>query len=536
MSILSESLLRRVAQVPALSRDEIDRLVREHFRLTMMELADLSYCVRHDRSIDKLAEIKGSERAIQNCREEYTNGSFSQRTYRAARNLIDPDKHGDVPKMADEVLKLCEGVLRADQEAHRIFIAMLSGDIAETDVKDPMFKGIDPNTLPSLPGEEIGESTDNSPTILACVDKFCSEKRVAGDWNDKTFQEMRRAFDIFIALVGENQRVASLTKENIRDYRDVLMRLPPNMAKIKDYEKVSVRKVAKENKGPFLSNAAQHKQFSYVKQFFRWSEDQGFVPEDVFGRLSIPRKKKGETNRRPYSTETLNAIFSSPLYTGCKNKTHRSANGKMVIQDGKYWVPLIGLYAGMRLGEIVQLQVSDIRKTGTTYFIDVNKGLDEGDDGKRLKTANAVRQIPVHEQLVSFGFLRFVEGLRSANPESRLFPEIKPGKNGIWSDNFSKWWGRYTKKIGVHSPGTVFHSFRHNFTDALRKANVQDSRAKALLGHADGSTTAGYGNGYDASDLAEDIARVKYNLDFSHLCRAANEKSGVHKGHQNRPV
>ena len=60
-------------------------------------------------------------------------------------------------------------------------------------------------------------------------------------------------------------------------------------------------------------------------------------------------------------------------------------------------------------------------------------------------------------------------------------------------------------------------SFRHNFADALRRAKMEDSHQKALLGHADDSTTAKYGSGYTSKDLYDDITRVAYDLDLSHL-------------------
>jgi len=81
----------------------------------------------------------------------------------------------------------------------------------------------------------------------------------------------------------------------------------------------------------------------------------------------------------------------------------------------------------------------------------------------------------------------------------------------------SKYFGRYLKLVGVKTGKTTFHSFRHNFADALRNAEAEDSRIKALIGHAEKSTTGIYGVGVLLKVLAKDVERINYDLDFSHL-------------------
>jgi len=101
-----------------------------------------------------------------------------------------------------------------------------------------------------------------------------------------------------------------------------------------------------------------------------------------------------------------------------------------------------------------------------------------------------------------------------------LFPEIAPGTTGTRA--FSKWFGRYIGEHGVTDASKVFHSFRHNFTDALRVAAVSDEVNRALVGH----TQSGVHGRYGAKDmaarfrhrLAEAVDSVTYNgLDLSHL-------------------
>ena len=71
---------------------------------------------------------------------------------------------------------------------------------------------------------------------------------------------------------------------------------------------------------------------------------------------------------------------------------------------------------------------------------------------------------------------------------------------------------------------TSFHSFRHNFRDALRDARIERELAYALGGWAsdspeDNSLTAeNYGGGYKMATLYDAVASVRYHgLKLDHL-------------------
>ena len=76
--------------------------------------------------------------------------------------------------------------------------------------------------------------------------------------------------------------------------------------------------------------------------------------------LRIMRVEYYATKRTPYKLDELDelqTLFTCPIYTGCKGQstTHRLKVGDNIYQDYLYWIPLIGLYSGMRLNEICQL-------------------------------------------------------------------------------------------------------------------------------------------------------------------------------------
>ena len=141
--------------------------------------------------------------------------------------------------------------------------------------------------------------------------------------------------------------------------------------------------------------------------------------------------------------------------------------------------------------------------------------------GRRLKTKQSERFVPVHSQMIELGFLDFVAAQERARGEKAwLFPLVAPDTNG--ASAFSKWFGRYVGAHGITDTSKVFHSFRHSFVDALRLAGVPSEIIIALVGHTDTTMTGRYGAKDKAirfrHRLAEAIASMTYTgLDLSHL-------------------
>ncbi len=170
-----------------------------------------------------------------------------------------------------------------------------------------------------------------------------------------------------------------------------------------------------------------------------------------------------------------------------------------------YWLPLLGLWTGARLNELCQLNVADIDHEEGIPLIRVQ----ESDEDQRVKFGKS-RLVPIHPELVRLGFLRFVQAQRQTG-HKRLFPELKLGATGYYSDQASKDFNRYIDRIGVKTAKTSFHSFRHNFKDACRHAGVQPDTNDILLGHKLPSMAGRYGDGnVPLPVLTEAICKIRY--------------------------
>ncbi|HAT50438.1 MAG: site-specific integrase [Nitrospirae bacterium] len=343
---------------------------------------------------------------------------------------------------------------------------------------------------------------------------------------EKTKIGYRVIFDVLKELLGPDKPIKRINREDCRKVRESLVALPPNASKrFKGMGLAEIIAKAKAGGIPGLSHKTLQNYLINLAALFNYAVEEEFMDsnpakglQDGFPKLS------SKTKRVPFSTAQLQKIFNAPLYVGCRDDQMGYAfPGPNVIRRGRFWVPLLALYHGVRMNEACQLLVSDVVVTGgiTTIKIQINDedapDVPEGHQ-KKLKTAAAARDIPLHPELVKIGFLHYWEDMR-VKGDNRLFPELTTAATGYLSDNFSKWFGGFLTKIEAKEPRTSFHSFRHCFRDALRRAEVSQDMARLLGGWSGGGTDQDYGHGSELLPAkAKAIAKIEYpGLDLSHL-------------------
>jgi integrase len=429
-----------------------------------------------------------------------------------AHGLLDPSRSTPLPKGSDDFQHACNLVLRAKVEHFRILAAQLSGLYAETAPRDPMFAGMAATGLPLVLESEALWST-SKPTLGTVAARFFGHKS-KHDWVPKTARDIERVLALAAALIGPENPMGIVDVDDVKKVRDVLAQLPPNYMKSSATSGMTPQQAMAANAaGKTLAPKTQQKYFEMFRQLLKWAVDEGYLDRMPGSAIKVAGAAKANAidKRHPYSAEQLQLIFSSPLFSGHQSGTCRHKPGTMLMRDGKYWVPLIALYSGMRMGEIVQLLVTDVKVEAGIWYFDIIKGESEA---KQLKTWSSKRRVPIHPTLIAMGILDMAKGMK---PTGRLFSDIPIGQDGYYSHNLSKWWGRYSRQVGFKSAKTAFHSFRHNFKDALLAAQVPEHLAKALMGHADHDVHASYGKGPSLTALQGAIAKVKFSIDGNGL-------------------
>jgi integrase len=310
-----------------------------------------------------------------------------------------------------------------------------------------------------------------------------------------TIYEYKRAVELFIQLHGDMQ-VAKIKKSHAREFREALQLVPrARSGHLKDAKLPELAEWGRKHPEVLkVSAGTVNKQLGAVQAIAGWAHHNGVIPDDVpwadpFQKMRVEEEL---SSRGPFDPRELQKVFNAPLFTA--NEEPEGAKG-----PAGAWLPLLALFTGARRGEIAALRVENVRTDEATrtplLFIVADRKT-----GKRVKTKASERVVPVHPQLVALGFLKYVEGRARDEEGVWLFPAVAPDQGRALSA-WGKWWSRYLRQtVGIGDADRVFHSFRHGFQDALRRATPDEELRDALSGRSNHKSV---GRTYGAKNMLE---------------------------------
>jgi integrase len=349
--------------------------------------------------------------------------------------------------------------------------------------------------------EQINSKQDiQSGLKFSDVAKMYSEEMVVGgNWTVKTRQENEAAYNLFVELQGDHSASAIQIK-NITKFKTQLQKLPKNVRKLKSTKDIPLREIVEsDHQLDTLSITSVNKNLRIISSLLGWASTNGHLSGGVnpAAGIGIKQKKDAREERLPFEPSALSQIFSTKIY----RPDHKS------LHSYYFWLPLLGLFSGARLNELCQLDISDIKEDGGIYFFDIN---DNGD--KTLKNESAKRVIPIHSKLIEIGFLEYINEVKACGFD-KVFPSLKKQRDG-YGQAASKWFGRLKKKLDLEHPEKKnYHSFRHNTSDALKAAAVEESSAAQILGHKHPHITYGrYGSIHELKQLQSVVEKIQYDV------------------------
>ncbi|MEQ1540000.1 MAG: site-specific integrase, partial [Sphingorhabdus sp.] len=370
--------------------------------------------------------------------------------------------------------------------------------------------GVESSSQKSATGKTLGEVYD-----LYTVDPRHT-------WCKRTVDAYLTTRKWVTAFFGEDTPIEKVTREQCRGFVQMLLDVPRHADR--KFPHLTILQAVEEGKKAAgtvtISIANVNAYLNKLGGVLNWAVDEGYIDKSPAKGLRLTDPVKRRDKRRPFSTDQLRCIFNAPLFTGCVDDVYGYAKvGDARPRRARFWIPLIALFSGLRMNEICQLDTADVKLIDGVHCFVIIEGSVESD--KRVKTAASERIVPIHNELIRIGFLRFVADQRKAM-EEKLFDELSVGPHGYRSTNFSKWFSRFLHRIGAHAPLTCFHSFRHCFRDALRASRADRDISLALGGWTSGEDGSGidgiYGDGFRAALLAEGVNRIEYpDLNLDHL-------------------
>jgi len=216
---------------------------------------------------------------------------------------------------------------------------------------------------------------------------------------------------------------------------------------------------------------------------FDWAAEHKYVTANPFKGVKITVPKQ----RRTRDTKA----FRPDEYRMILKAAHDVADTHTTFGAAKRWVPWLCAYTGARSGEITQLRKRDVVQREGIWAIEITP------DAGTVKNRQA-RTVPVHEYLITQGFVKFAQGHR----DGPLF--YTPAPKGQNDDPLTAKKPRsvqirqrlaaWVRELGVTDPELrPNHAWRHTFKQIADRYGISVRVSDAITGHAPASVGQAYG-------------------------------------------
>lgn len=367
----------------------------------------------------------------------------------------------------------------------------------------------------------------NTPTVSEVTQDYLSSNKLS-NLKKRTKQKYATSLKMINIFMG-NDKMSDIRQFHINKMFGEIERLPPDWKREENgkYKSMSIKQIIKQNTGDGLHMSAFDGYKSPLTQFIGWAKNNyngSFQDVDVRDIKYEGVRRESEGGQRSFKLDELIKLFT------CKEMKSHCKSSKDV---GKFWLPVIGLYTGMRVNEICQINpFKDIIKdeeTGILYFLVSEKTEAAPDIKKSVKSGNE-RRIPIHSRLIDLGIVKYTDSLKDAGFK-RMFPFDSP-HNETAGGNTARNFRRFIEEVGLKDETKserivgmhafrktiITKSYRDGFIAKMLPIVGHERRVKDENGVSLPKQTLVYVDKEAKSepliDLKETIEKVTFDIDF----------------------
>ncbi|GGH63131.1 hypothetical protein GVY41_19000 [Frigidibacter albus] len=397
--------------------------------------------------------------------------------------------HGATDIADDEELSpdvMREIQLKADLAAHEAFQTTITAEIRR-------LKSISATLEVAVPPAPA--FLDEGVTgIRELAERMADDKSYTKQFRDSLRYTVRR----WVELHGDIA-IAKWEKSHLSAFSDALKGLP--ITREKRVQDLPIRKaieVAKVKGLDTMGDKIRQTRIDHMKALATYAMNQlGLIKADPFGKYTIIKAKQKHSERAKDDTKPFSPAQVRLILPHCAARFHEDTLDR--------WAPIFSAFTGARREEIGQLYVADVANWGNLLTISIT---DEGEDQK-VKNKHSFRTIPVPVALMDAGFGDFVARRRQAGGKMLFLEnytdnrtklktprEVRLNDRGRYTETYGERFSRYVRTpLELTDDGLVFHSFRHSWTDAARRAKIDPEIRRLIAGRLDGEdyTESNYG-------------------------------------------
>ncbi len=460
-----------------LSPEKIRMIVRDWLRKKIDEMENLRsmsyqnpvFLIGQSGRIETLSIEKRKESLLVESDMEkgiLTGKSSGNTSIETMANVILSEAGIEVPPESLTYKRLC-------REMRKGFLNLVKKEVLHIegcyeDYMDTSYDNLEQDATPQLKEQEKKPPKQRLGDLLEPYFKYKESENIKA----KSLLEVKNKCSLFVEILG-NPLLEQVDIEFLTEYKNSLRKIPSNASKKAKYRKKNIQQLLQMNipEKDAMDITTVNNHLAKAKSFLLWLETFGYLQ----GKNLPSALKKIKESHRPFEEKD---IFTVPeLQIIFNHSDYLSFN-----HAWEFWLPLISLFSGMRIGEICRLRIQDIQEEEGLIFFDVT--VTEKD---QPKTQAGVRKIPVHDELLRLGLRDYARKM-GRNGSRFLFPDrqnLKVSPSHYPVQRLNAWF----KKIGVAKSGVklgrkTFHSFRHTFETRCQELMLDQRLVDQIMGHS----------------------------------------------------
>lgn len=230
----------------------------------------------------------------------------------------------------------------------------------------PSILDADPNGQSPCDTRQVSR-LEQGTLISEAILRYMGENKI--NWGDKTEREVHASLHLFVEVVGDLP-IQGIDRRRVGEFKQVLMKLPPNRKKAPKYRDRSFSQILKMDIEKTIAPKTVGKHLSWVRGLFDYACKNGIYTGLNPATDMQPKKTRRPHERSaPFTDAELEEVLRSEEYVEDKHR-----------HPYQFWTPIIALfnpYLSMQIRalgvfrQIAQFDLSDhfLRKAVIKYIL-----------------------------------------------------------------------------------------------------------------------------------------------------------------------